>query len=64
MSAYIRFTVQVNDLENNEARFVDRSAHSFIQRLLLTCNGVEIERVEDYEVLSAMIQDTLYSTEQ
>lgn len=64
MSTYLRFTVTVDDLADNEIRFVDRSAHSFINRLYITSNGVEAERIEDYDVFAAMMNDSLYSSEQ
>ena len=34
-STYFQFTVETTDLAANEMRFVDRSAHSFISRLVI-----------------------------
>lgn len=54
-SAYLKFTVECNDLADDEARFVDRSAHSFINRLVIRSQGVELERIEQYDVIAAQI---------
>lgn len=62
-SNYIKFTVIANDLAAGETRFLDRSAHSFIQRLVIRSNGVEIERIDDYDIVAAMINDMTYSPE-
>ena len=64
MSTYLRFTVTVDDLETGEIRFVDRSAHSFINKLYITSNGIEAERIEDYDVFAAMMNASYYSSEQ
>ena len=45
-------------------RFLDRSAHSFFQRIVIRSQGVEIERLENYDVMCAMINDMVYSPEQ
>lgn len=62
-SAYIKFQVQCEP-GTSEVRFLDRSAHSFINRLVIRSNGVEIERIENYDVIAAMINDMIYSPEQ
>ena len=62
-STYFQFTVTVDDLGANEIRFLDRSAHSFINRLVIRSQGVEIERIENYDVAAAMINDMIYSPE-
>jgi hypothetical protein len=45
------------------AKVLDRSAHSFISRWILRSNGVELERIENYDVMAAMINDVTYSRE-
>ena len=62
-STYFQFTVEATDLGKNEVRFLDRSAHSFFQRIVIRSQGVEIERIENYDVVAAMINDMLYSPE-
>lgn len=44
-------------------RKLDRSAHSFISRLLIKSQGTELERIEQYDVMAAMVNDVLYSPE-
>jgi hypothetical protein len=44
-------------------KVVDRSAHSFISRWVLRSNGVELERIENYDVCAAMLNDVMYSRE-
>lgn len=43
---------------------LDRSAHSFINRLVIRSQGTEIERIEQYDVMAAMLNDLIYSNEQ
>lgn len=61
-SAYIKIEVECEP-NTSEIRFLDRSAHSFINRLVIRSNGVEIERIENYDVIAAMINDMIYSPE-
>ena len=73
-STYFQFIVQVDDLvltrnadntkDIGEVRWLDRSAHSFFQRIVIRSQGVELERIEHYDVIAAMINDMLYSPEQ
>lgn len=52
-STYLSFTVTCTDMATTpgpEVRFLDRSAHSFINRWVLRSNQVELERTEDYDV--------------
>ena len=46
-----------------EVKYLDRSAHSFINRLVIRSQGVEIERIEHYDVLCAMLNDLILSQE-
>ena len=62
-STYFDFTVSA-DLTQNEIKWLDRSAHSFISRIVIRSQGVEIERLENYDVMAAMINDMVYSPEQ
>ena len=59
--------VKVNNVDMKEGdfagRFLDRSAHSFISRLLIKSQGTELERIEQYDVMAAMVNDVLYSSE-
>lgn len=45
-------------------RFLDRSAHSIISRLVIKSQGTELERIEEYATCAAMINDTLYNHEE
>jgi hypothetical protein len=56
--------VEVDDLKAGEVRWLDRSAHSFITRMIIRSQGVELERIENYDVIAAMINDMIYSPEQ
>lgn len=44
-------------------KFLDRSAHSLFTRLVIRSQGTELERIEHYDVLAAMINDMTYSHE-
>jgi hypothetical protein len=48
---------------NFVGRFLDRSAHSLISRLVVKSQGTELERIEQFDVMCAMINDMLYSQE-
>lgn len=43
--------------------FLDRSAHSLINRLVIKSQGTELERIEHYDVLAAMINDMVYNND-
>lgn len=45
-------------------KFLDRSAHSIFSRLVIRSQGTELERIEHYDVVAAMINDMVYSQEQ
>jgi hypothetical protein len=62
-STYFEFSVDCTDLPQGHARWVDRSAHSFISRIVIRSQGVEVERIEHYDVIAAMINDMIYSPE-
>jgi hypothetical protein len=51
-------------LPGAEFKMLDRSAHSFINRLVIRSQGTEIERIEQYDVVAAMLNDLIYSNEQ
>ena len=73
-STYIRITLTVaNDLPGTStgadgnrlnAKVLDSSAHSLINRLVIRSQGTEIERIEQYDVIVRMINDIIYSHEQ
>lgn len=63
-STYFQFKVTIPSLAQDEIRFLDRSAHSFITRMVIRSQGVELERIENYDVMAAMINDVIYSPEQ
>jgi hypothetical protein len=46
-----------------ELKMLDRSAHSFINRLVIRSQGTEIERIEQYDVVAGMLNDLIYSNE-
>lgn len=43
---------------------LDRSAHSLINQVTIRSQSTEVERIDEYDVLAAMINDTIYSNEQ
>jgi hypothetical protein len=45
------------------AKLLDRSAHSIFKRFILRSQGTEIERIEEYDVIAAMINDVVMSNE-
>ena len=51
-------------LPGAEFKMLDRSAHSFINRLVIRSQGTEVERIEQYDVVAAMLNDLIYSNEQ
>ena len=72
-SSYLRFTVTVKTpngglpSSGNGAGYacqLDNSAASLIQFLSIIQNGVEIERIDRYEVLASILNDIFYSKEQ
>ena len=65
-STYLDFTINVPDnLFNTDEviKFVDRSAHSFINQITIKAQGNIIENIEHYDVLAAMLNDMIYSCE-
>lgn len=73
-SSYLRITVNMKtpdpvgtDYSYDSARGacqLDNSAASLIQTLSFIQNGVEIERIDRYEVLASMLNDMFFSKEQ
>lgn len=71
-SAYIKVTVEPHEIpvptgvagDAINGLTLDRSAHSLINRLVIKSSGTEIERIENYDVVAAMINDMIYSHEQ
>lgn len=59
-SAFLRILVECTPT-GDEIRWLDRSAHSFISRLVIRSNGSELERLDHYDVMAAMINDGIYS---
>lgn len=43
---------------------LDRSAHSLISQMTIKSQSTELERIDEYDVIAAMINDTIYSNEQ
>lgn len=71
-SSYLRFTVRVktdyainatNDTPLGAVQ-LDNSASSLIQTMSFIQNGVEIERIDRYEVLASILNDMFFSKEQ
>ena len=69
-SAYLRVQIDMGEIADPTAdtafagKFLDRSAHSIFNRLVIRSQGTELERIENYDVVAAMINDMLYSHEQ
>lgn len=69
-SSYIYFEVEIPEptaISGNanqiSGQFLDRSAHSLIQRFVARSEGTELERLENYDVLAAMINDMIYTND-
>ena len=74
-SAYIRVVVDFGEIVDPgnaggganvcplSGKFLDRSAHSLFSRLVIRSQGTELERIEHYDVMCAMINDMVYSQE-
>lgn len=64
-ATYINLEVSVvdTDLGTDEILQIDHSAHSFISELIITHKGVEIERIQEYDVLSSFLADVNYNNE-
>lgn len=72
-SSYLRFTVQIKNMDSTAPLYkntnvnrvqLDNSASSLIQTMSFVQNGVEIERIDRYEVLASIMHDMFYSQEQ
>lgn len=75
-SSYLRVTVRLKTdtvdpsltpagfASLNNVSQLDNSASSLIQTLSFIQNGVELERIDRYEVLASMLNDMFYSQEQ
>jgi len=72
-SSYLRFTCSVKTPgtpfgatvnEAGDACQLDNSASSLIQTLSFIQNGVELERIDRYEVLASMLNDMFFTKEQ
>ena len=62
-STYISFKVTAPNMGATELRFLDHSAHSFIERFVIRSQGTELERIDEYPVLAKMISDVFLSNE-
>lgn len=60
-SLNLMFTVNIPN--PNEWYQVDGSAHSFIEKLIISCNGIELERIENYQYLNSILFDVGMDTE-
>ena len=62
--SYIRMEVQVtqDDLGGNKygALQVDNSASSFINEMILSVDNHEVERIQEYDTIAAMLNDINY----
>lgn len=63
-STFLQFDIEVPGLAAGEIRTLDRSAHSFVNQIIIRSQGTELERITDYDMMSAMVNDMIYSSEQ
>lgn len=62
-SCMIHMIVDFED-DSNEAdkiQQIDNSASSFVNELVIDCASVELERIREYDILAAMLNDMAYS---
>lgn len=63
-SAYIQFDIEYTGDDNETILQLDGSAQSLIRTLIIRSSGVELERIEEYDVLGNVLNDMNYSIEQ
>ena len=56
-SAYFQIDVDVSDMPEGITYQLDSSAQSFFSEMILSCYGKEIERIQEYDTLMAIIND-------
>lgn len=62
-SAYIQFDIEYTGDDNETILQLDGSAQSLIRTLIIRSSGVELERIEEYDVLGNVLNDMNYSIE-
>ncbi len=62
-SAYINIEADITGADDNSMQQIDSSAHSFFSGLVIWSNGVEIERINEYDVLANILIDMQLSSE-
>ncbi len=58
----LNFQVECDDLSDDEIRRLDGSAHSFFSEMTITCRGVIIERLQEYDTFSQIMHDLNWSS--
>lgn len=62
-NSYIKIRVKAAGLSAYEIRRLDNSAHSLFSTLIIRSSGMELERIEHYDVLASILNDMSYSSE-
>lgn len=63
-SAYFNIEVEADLVVVSGFEQIDHSAHSLISELIIYSRGTEIERIQEYDVIAAILGDIAYSSEQ
>ena len=63
-SAYFNIEVEITDNTDPGFMQIDHSAHSLISELIIYSKGAEIERIQEYDSLAAVLGDIHLSPEQ
>ena len=63
-SARFRLKIDFSDMETEGSYQLDGSAQSIINELIISTNGTEIERIQEYDVLASILNDMTFSAEE
>ena len=61
-TSYLKFDVETNTADTKDLMF-DGSAHSLIKSIVIRCGSREIERIDEYNLLHAMLADCTMTKE-
>lgn len=61
---YMNLSVDCSQMGENYFQQLDGSAHSFIQEMIISSKGTEIERIMEYDTLANILNDIHYTPEQ
>lgn len=59
-NCYVKLKVDFSEMEEGVVQQIDSSAQSFISEMIVSAGNQEIERIQEYDVLAAMLMDVSY----